>query len=77
LSFDGVVKLSSSSVGVVVEDRDSCVFLHEISWVVMPSRKFDPLLNNNSVNYDRFWSWSSCSYVDSSEFQKLKLHVFA
>ncbi|XP_061347932.1 protein ALTERED XYLOGLUCAN 9 [Gastrolobium bilobum] len=67
---------SSSSVDdFVVNDRDSCVYsLHEIDWEVKPSRVFDPSLNNNSVNYDKSWSWSRSSSVDSCEFQRLKRH---
>ncbi|PNY14433.1 hypothetical protein L195_g011114 [Trifolium pratense] len=58
---------------VVVEDRETCVsLLHEISWEVMPSKVFDPLLNNNSLNYQKFWSWSRLDSVDLCEFQKLK-----
>jgi hypothetical protein len=58
---------------VVVEDRETCVsLLHEISWEVIPSKLFDPLLNNNSLNYQKFWSWSRLDSVDLCEFQKLK-----
>lgn len=65
---------SSSSVDVVVDDRDSCVsLLHEIDWEVKPKRVFDPL-NNNSMNYDKSWSWRRSSSVDSCEFQRLTKH---
>ncbi|XP_027333075.1 uncharacterized protein LOC113847939 [Abrus precatorius] len=69
------VSSPSSSVDVVVDDRDSCVsLLHEIDWDVRPARVFDPFLNNNSVNYDKSWSWTRSSSVDSCEFQRLKRH---
>ncbi|XP_012568491.1 protein ALTERED XYLOGLUCAN 9 [Cicer arietinum] len=77
---DFITSVKSSSVVVVddddvvvVEDRDSCVsLLHEIAWEVMPSKVFDPFLNNNSLNYEKFWSWSKSSDTDSCEFQRLK-----
>ncbi|KAK7276180.1 hypothetical protein RIF29_17315 [Crotalaria pallida] len=64
---------STTSVNVVIDDdRDSCVsLLHEIDWEVKPKRVFDPS-NNNSMNYDKFWSWRKSSSVDSCEFQRLK-----
>ncbi|XP_057442061.1 protein ALTERED XYLOGLUCAN 9 isoform X1 [Lotus japonicus] len=68
---------SSSNVDVVVDDRDSCVsLLHEIDWEVRPSKDFDldPYLHNNSVNFDKFWSWRTSSSVDSCDFQRLKRH---
>ncbi|CAL0317725.1 unnamed protein product [Lupinus luteus] len=65
---------SSNSVNVVVDDRDACVsLLHEIDWEVKPKRDFDPL-NNNSMNYDKLWSWRRSTSVDSCEFQRLKKH---
>ncbi|XP_058748074.1 protein ALTERED XYLOGLUCAN 9 [Vicia villosa] len=73
---DFITSVKSSSVVddvVVVEDRDSCVsLLHEIAWEVMPSKVFEPFLNNNSLNYDKFWSWSRMNSVESCEFQRLK-----
>ncbi|XP_020234124.1 uncharacterized protein LOC109814169 [Cajanus cajan] len=75
---DFVTSVSSSSVDVVVDDRDSCVsLLHEIVWEVRPGRVFDfsdSNNNNNSVNYDKFWSWKESGSVESCEFQKLKRH---
>ncbi|KAK7300631.1 hypothetical protein RJT34_11479 [Clitoria ternatea] len=69
------VSSSSSSVGVVVDDRDSCVsMLHEIDWDVKPAMVFDPSLNNNSVNYEKSWYWRRSGSVDSCEFQRLKPH---
>ncbi|CAL0315694.1 unnamed protein product [Lupinus luteus] len=63
---------ASISVNVVVDGRDSCVsLLHEIDWEVKPSRVFDPS-NNNSMNYEKLWSWRRYSSVDSCVFQKLK-----
>lgn len=44
VELHGVVKWTSSSVDVVVEDRDSCAFLLHESWEVMPSREFDLIL---------------------------------
>lgn len=78
---DFVTSVSSSSVNVVVEDRDSCVsLLHEIVWEVRPRRVFDFDSNNNnnnnsnsnSVNYDKSWSWARSDSVESCEFQRLK-----
>ena len=69
---------SSSSSGdgiVVVDDRGSCVsFLHEIDWEVKPSMAFDPLVQRNSLNYKKSWSWRRSSSVDFCEFQRLKKH---
>ena len=73
---DFVTSVSSSSVNVVVDDRDLCVsLLHDIVWEVRPRRVFDFELNNNnnnSVNYDKSWSWKRSGSVDSCEFQRLK-----
>lgn len=44
VELHGVVKWTSSSADVVVEDRDSCAFLLHESWEVMPSREFDLIL---------------------------------
>ncbi|TKY56656.1 PC-Esterase protein [Spatholobus suberectus] len=72
---DFVTSVSSSSVNVVFDGRDSCVSsLHEIVWEVRPGRVFDFELNNNSLNYDKSWSWKRSSSVDSCEFQRLKRH---
>lgn len=70
--FMSSVKSSNDDV-VFVEDRGLCVsLLHEIVWEVMPSKVFDPLLRNNSLNYDKFWSWSRLNSVSECEFQRLK-----
>lgn len=75
---DFVTSVSSSSVNVVVDDRDLCVsLLHDIVWEVRPRRVFDFELNNNnnnSVNYDKSWSWKRSGSVESCEFQRLKRH---
>ncbi|XP_014503585.1 uncharacterized protein LOC106763920 [Vigna radiata var. radiata] len=72
---DFVTSVSSSSVNVVVDDRDSCVsLLHEIVWEVRPRVfDFDPM-NNNSVNYEKSWSWKRSGSVESCEFQRLNRH---
>ncbi|KAL9316410.1 hypothetical protein ACSQ67_017411 [Phaseolus vulgaris] len=72
---DFVTSVSSSSVNVVVDDRASCVsLLHEIVWEVRPRGfDFDPM-NNNSVNYEKSWSWKRSDSVESCEFQRLNRH---
>ncbi|CAJ1970895.1 unnamed protein product [Sphenostylis stenocarpa] len=72
---DFVSSVHSSSVNVVVDDRDSCVsMLHEIVWEVRP-RVFDSdPLNNNSLNYEKSWSWKRSGSVESCEFERLTRH---
>ncbi|KAK7385655.1 hypothetical protein VNO78_31421 [Psophocarpus tetragonolobus] len=70
-----VTSVSSSTVNVVMDNRASCVsLLHEIAWEVRPGRVFNFELNNNSVNYEKSWSWKRSGSVDSCEFQRLKRH---
>ncbi|KAH7533966.1 protein ALTERED XYLOGLUCAN 9 [Ziziphus jujuba] len=63
--------VSTVSSVVVIDNRRSCIsILHDVVWDVTHSPNFDPV-NNNSVNYDKAWGWTSSSRVSACGFQKL------
>lgn len=60
-----------SSVVVFENRRESCLsHLNDVVWEVTPSPNFNPL-DNNTVNYDKSWAWTSSSTVSACGFQKL------